>query len=65
MEATFSMVKMNPATDEPTYDNFHVTSVKKLYTRGELNNFIDDCMQTANERLENTERQLSGSGWYC
>ena len=42
---------------------FHIQNNAGLYTRDEINEFIDNIRETVVNRIENSKNQLQGSGW--
>ena len=47
----------------PEISNFHIQSSVNLYAKREIDDFICDICNTINDRLENSQNQLQGSGW--
>ena len=47
----------NPETSE-----FSILSTSALYTENEIPDFLDHVRSTVNNRIENTQNQLQGSG---
>ena len=43
--------------------NFHMQSTANLYTQSEIDDFISHICNTVNNRLENSQNELQGSGW--
>ena len=64
---TVLMVRNLPSKGEddenPETSEFYILSTSALYTHNEIPEFLDHVRSAVNSRLENTQKQLQGSGW--
>ena len=53
----------NPRAPRYQTDKYHITTSARLYTLDELDSFLNHCISSVQNRAENEQARVEGSGW--